>query len=243
MNQLKIVEADPETKQDNCPEHGSFIARRVNDWNEWTDCPACIAARAARDRQEAFTKAMERACMPTRFYSKGLETYKAVNEGQKEAMRAARNYCSNFKSCRENGTCMVFTGTPGTGKTHLALGIVKQVISAGYTCRYTRAFELIEAIRATWRRDSKTTEKQILQAFTEVDLLVLDEVGVQYGTESETVELFKVLDTRYLDVKPSIILTNVSRIDLQNYLGARAFDRLKEGGGMFVQFTWESFRH
>ena len=243
MKPLKAVESGAETKQETCPAHGLFTARRVDDWMGWTDCPKCLAEQQAAKRQAAVAREMERACIPARFASKGLDIYQAASQGQITALKAAQAYCRDFGKHRQDGICLIFAGKPGTGKTHLACAAITQVIAAGYTGRYTRAFELIEAIRATWRRDSRKTEREIIEEFTQVDLLVLDEVGVQYGSESETVELFKVLDTRYLDVKPSIVITNVGRDELQQYLGARAFDRLKENGGRLVLFDWDSFRH
>lgn len=236
---LRAVKSEEKTLQVICPEHGAFMTH-PDDW--LASCPKCRAEQEAAERQAQLAQAMENACIPARFASKGFGEYQAATQGQRAALKAAHEYCREFQRHRQAGSCLIFSGNPGTGKTHLAISCIRHLVGAGYTGRYTRAFELIEGIRSTWRRDSRKTEKQILQEFTEVDLLVLDEVGVQYGSESETVELFKVLDTRYLDVKPSIIVTNAGIDDLQNYLGVRALDRLREGGGGLVPFMWESYR-
>jgi DNA replication protein DnaC len=74
-----------------------------------------------------------------------------------------------------------------------------------------------------------------------VGLLVMDEVGVQYGTDAEKVLLFDVINRRYQDVMPTILLTNLDKAGLREYLGDRAFDRIRENG-LLVPFVWESHR-
>jgi len=72
-------------------------------------------------------------------------------------------------------------------------------------------------------------------------LLVLDEIGVQYGTDGEQTILFDVLDRRYRDLKPSILLTNQDKAGFKQYIGERVFDRLTETS-KWVAFDWQSYR-
>ena len=67
------------------------------------------------------------------------------------------------------------------------------------------------------------------------------EVGVQYGTDGEQNILFEVLDRRYRDMLPTILLANQSKDGLKQFLGERAYDRLTETGRI-VAFEWESYR-
>lgn len=96
-------------------------------------------------------------------------------------------------------------------------------------------------IRDTWRRDSQFTEIQVLSEFANVGLLILDEVGVQYGTDAEQVSLFDIIDKRYRDLMPMILLTNLNKKGMKDFLGDRSFDRLRECGSWTV-FDWESKR-
>ncbi|MDP0953484.1 hypothetical protein Q6283_29845, partial [Klebsiella pneumoniae] len=66
-------------------------------------------------------------------------------------------------------------------------------------------------------------------------------VGVQYGTDGEQTILFDILDRRYRDMQPTIILTNQDVKGLQEYIGERTFDRLREVSRL-VTFDWESYR-
>ena len=112
---------------------------------------------------------------------------------------------------------------------------------ACHTAPYTSAIDAVRMIRNTWRRDSERTETQVLDMLAGVDLLVLDEVGVQYGTEAEQVNLFDIIDKRYRALMPTILLTNQGKAGLKSFLGDRSFDRLREGG-QWVVFDWESYR-
>jgi DNA replication protein DnaC len=238
-----------ETGETDCYRHGRYTRKRYRfggRWMDWTRCPGC-AAEADTERQAADSRALalrrlEAAGVPLRFMGKRFEDYRVDTQAQRAAVATATGYAENFATHHAEGRCLIFVGQPGTGKTHLAIAILKQAMAAGFSGRYVRAFELIEAIRATWRRDSDQREAEVLETFTRVDLLVLDEIGVQYGTEAETVEIFKVLDTRYLDLKPTLLVSNVSRADLERYLGPRAFDRLRESGGVLAGFDWPSER-
>ena len=64
---------------------------------------------------------------------------------------------------------------------------------------------------------------------------------MQYGTEAEQVSLFDIIDKRYRDLMPTILLTNQGKAGLKTFLGDRSFDRLREGG-IWVPFDWASQR-
>jgi DNA replication protein DnaC len=96
-------------------------------------------------------------------------------------------------------------------------------------------------VRNTWRKDSEKTETQVLQMLASIDLLVMDEIGVQYGTDAEQVTLFDIIDKRYRDMMPTILLTNLNAKLMREFLGDRSYDRLREGG-LWVPFDWESHR-
>jgi DNA replication protein DnaC len=75
-----------------------------------------------------------------------------------------------------------------------------------------------------------------------LDLLLLDEVGVQFGSEAEMIQLTEVLDARYSAMKPTLVISNCDRAGLEKFLGVRAVDRLRDNGGMLLVFDWPSWR-
>jgi DNA replication protein DnaC len=67
-------------------------------------------------------------------------------------------------------------------------------------------------------------------------------VGVQFGSDTEKLMLFDILNERYERRRPTILMSNLPRDEVSAYLGERVFDRLREDGGQFISFTWESYR-
>lgn len=71
---------------------------------------------------------------------------------------------------------------------------------------------------------------------------MLDEVGVQFGSETEKLMLFDVLNERYEERRSTILLSNLDLNGVKGFLGERVFDRIREDGGQYIPFDWESFR-
>lgn len=137
---------------------------------------------------------------------------------------------------------MILRGNPGTGKNHLAIAIARVIADQGYTALLLTVGELIARVRATWSRDSPETEDDVVRRFADVDLLVLDEIGRQHGSESERLTLFQVIDGRYRLMRPTVVITNLPADQIPDYLGVAAYDRLREGGGRMIHFDWASYR-
>jgi len=98
------------------------------------------------------------------------------------------------------------------------------------------------SIKETYSRSSDKTEKQVLDKLRTVDLLILDEVGVQFGTETEKILFYQIINGRYENVLPTILISNLDEKRLSEYIGERCIDRLREGGGAVIAFGWESYR-
>lgn len=248
------MDASLKTKAENCATHGAYESKAVEILGRvlhWSGCPECNAieraereakkaAEEAQERQQRMEARLNQAGIPLRFRSKTFEAFTIDTDGKEKARAAAMEFAANFKKHRKAGTTMVFSGKPGTGKSHLATAIAQEVMPIG-TALYTSAIDAVRMIRDTWRRDSPKTETQVLDELASIDLLILDEVGVQYGTEAEQVSLFDIIDKRYRDLMPTILLTNLNAKGMREFLGDRSYDRLRENG-LWVTFDWESQR-
>ena len=100
---------------------------------------------------------------------------------------------------------------------------------------------LIRRVKDSWHTKEET-ESEVIDAYASPDLLILDEVGVQFGSEFEKQVLFDVLNERYEKLKPSILLSNIPSEQLSDYLGERVTDRLRENKGRMIGFNWDSYR-
>lgn len=197
----------------------------------------------AEQRRRASDAVLGRAAIPPRFMQKTLSSYEPSNPQQDRIKAAVEAYAANFaQDSGVNGTSLILCGGPGTGKTHLGCGVANELLKQGFSALYTTATGLVRDIRATWAKDSERTESDVIKAFIAPDLLIIDEIGVQVGSADEKIRLFDVINARYEQVKPMLIISNLDVKGVVEYLGERAADRLRENGGQALAFTWGSYR-
>jgi DNA replication protein DnaC len=106
-------------------------------------------------------------------------------------------------------TGLLVIGSIGVGKTHLAVGIIKElIVSKGIPCLFYDYRELLKQIQNSYNDSVKATELDVLRPVFETEVLVLDELGAVKPTEWvwDTVSL--ILNTRYNDNRTTIITTN-----------------------------------
>lgn len=246
--------ADTQTRQAKCEMHGEYASRNAFG-SHWTKCPACLAdakaaedgKRAEREKVEAMLRWQKRlghSCIPDRFRDKTLENYVAEIEGQRRALEFATAFADNFDAdALASGRGALFVGKPGTGKTHLACGIGLRIMHLdGRLVLFTTVLRAVRRIKNTWSRESIETESEAIAALVYPDLLILDEIGVQFGSDTEKMMLFDLLNDRYERRRPTLMLSNLSVDEVRGYLGERIFDRMREDGGEVVVFDWPSHR-
>ena len=102
--------------------------------------------------------------------------------------------------------------------------------------------DAVRSVKETWRPGSEHSERKAIGRFYEPDLLILDEVGVQFGSEAEKIILYDIINGRYERVLPTILISNLPEAELGAYLGDRVLDRMSEGGGVTLAFDWPSKR-
>lgn len=240
-----------------CADHGKYTAQGEHKANIgrmiWTRCPACRESdeqavkaeaeqRAAAARSASIERALKLANIPRRFTARTFETFVATTPQQSAALTACRAYAEDFADALRTGASLVLSGAPGTGKSHLAASVMLRVMAEGQTVQYVTCMDMIRSIRGTWRKDSERTEGSVLHELGEkLDLLVIDEIGVQYGTEGEQTVVFDVLDRRYREMRPTILISNAGKEQFREYVGDRVYDRLREVA-KWVPFDWPSYR-
>lgn len=194
-------------------------------------------------RWEGVNAALFATGIAPRFRVCSLDNYLATLEGQRTALAICQDYATGFAEHFAAGRCLLLLGNFGNGKTHLGCGILKAVVTKhGASALYVPAAEIIAALKSSFARDASITEREIIAELTGVDLLLIDEVGAQGGTEFERQTLHQILDTRYRNMLPTIITSNLPSSELAACIGDRALDRLRQNGGQAVTFDWESHR-
>jgi DNA replication protein DnaC len=117
------------------------------------------------------------------------------------------------------------------------------VIRAGHTGLFLSVSGALGIIRDAYSPRGQRTEIEALALLTAVDLLVLDEVGVAIGhPATRRAMLFDVLNERCGEMRPTILIGNLTATELEAYLGERIMERLMDLGSIMVPFTWSSHR-
>ena len=192
----------------------------------------------SRLNQKARTeKIFGRSGIQTLHRSCTFANYEVSSEQQRKAYTMAKSYAQNFGT---GFASFVFSGGPGTGKNHLAAAIGNHLLAAGHSVLVVTIPDLMLRVRECY--DGGQSEASLLDALCKVELLVLDEVGIQRGSSGEKVILNQVIDRRLSSMKPVGVLTNLNHAGLRDALGLRIIDRLTMDNGIWVNFDWGSYR-
>ncbi len=135
-----------------------------------------------------------------------------------------------------NGRGLLIIGKPGSGKTHLAVAALLEIIDQAKPGRllFSNFQDVIQEIQASFDSDQTPTKSEILRPLLEVDLLVLDELGSQKPSMFVQDILYYLINSRYNAERTTIFTTNYSdspppkEESLSNRISERLRSRLYE---------------
>jgi len=168
-----------------------------------------------------------------------FDNYRVENEGQRKALELARQYAAEFDGSISS---FVFSGRPGTGKNHLAAAIGNDLILRGKSVLIVTVADLMSSMKGTFSGSSGITEERLIQDLSSVDLLVIDEIGMQSESRYEKVIINQIVDRRSSSKRPTGMLSNLDHAGMNALLGERVMDRMRLGNSLWVRFDWESYR-
>jgi len=168
-----------------------------------TRCPCRIRSRSRT--------LLAAARIPKRYEHCELSSFTTDFPAAHGSLALARIAASKFVEEYDprDGSGLLIIGKIGVGKTHLAVGIMKELIlGRGIGCLFYDYRELLKEIQNSYNESVKATELEVLRPVFDADVLVLDELGAVKPTEWvwDTVSL--ILNTRYNDNRTTIITTN-----------------------------------
>jgi len=242
-----------------CETHGKHECTIYNLGKGWWDtfCTVCqdeaqrkeIEAekhkKAAAEKQ-AFAKKVDgliaKADIPKRFENASIYNFDPVTPKAKKNAEAIQRYAADFEKHRADGRSIILTGNTGTGKTHLAIGLLNTLLRSGHSCKYTSVEKAASFYMESrnYGKDKRTKQKAI-ESYTHPELLVIDEAGLQKSDMNREI-LFEIVDNRYSSKKPTIMISNLTTEELDEAVGQRVTDRLRDNGGAIISFNWESQR-
>ena len=134
------------------------------------------------------------------------------------AFKAAQQFAENPSGW------LVFLGTYGTGKTHLAAAIAKYRQAAGDDPIFTVVPDLLDHLRATFNPNSPVSYDSVFNQVRNARLLILDDLGTQNTTPWAREKLFQILNFRYETKAPTVITTSVNLEKMDPRIKSRMLD-------------------
>jgi DNA replication protein DnaC len=131
------------------------------------------------------------------------------------------------------GGMLGLVGNRGSGKTQLAVGMAHAWVMQGRgSAWYTRADDMFDSIRREYDEDGK--QGKAMAKLVRTSMLVIDEMADRVGSDFETRELNRLLDKRYHERLPTVMIGNLTAADFAKSIGASATSRMQENGRILV---------
>src|SRR6185436_14857940 len=149
---------------------------------------------------------LDAARIPPRFRECSFHNYYPKNDSQYFAHSFASRLVDEYPAVE---TGLLFMGSVGVGKTHLAIAVLRDLIEKkGVTCLFYESGSLLKAIQDSYNPVSQTSEMRVLAPVYQAEVLVLDELGATVPTNWVRDTLYQIINTRYNNKKLTIFTTN-----------------------------------
>ena len=159
-----------------------------------------------RARRTAASSGRLRGGIPKRMLAASLDRHPDL---EPTLVRHVRRFIAEIDANVDAGRGLWFHGTVGTGKTTLALLIAKAARDAGRSVAIYSVPLLFAEMRDTFDDDSQDSHLALFRRLSEVDLLVLDDLGAERQTEWVLEQLFSLVNERWQDQRSIVVTSNV----------------------------------
>jgi len=215
----------PESAQDACPRCGGSGWERIEGTGSVRRCGCRDDVRMQR--------LILGARIPKRYQHCDLESYLPNDPSQKKAKADVVRFIEKYPLIDVG---LLFLGSCGVGKTHLAVSLLKQIIlEKGDFGLFYDFRDLLREIQGSWNGISQTSELEILRPVLSADVLVLDELGANKPTEWVRDTIAHIINCRYNEKKLTVFTSNYpdapsqpEEETLTDRIGARMRSRLYE---------------
>ena len=160
------------------------------------------------------------------------------DNGKNPVMKVARDYVSKWSDFASKNAGLVLWGDVGTGKTFFAACIANALVEQNVSVKMTNFSTILNDLFA------ESDTNKYLDRLNDHSLLIIDDLGIERGTEYVLEQVYNVIDTRYKSGKPLVITTNLTLDELKAPIDIphkRIYDRVL-GMCVPVMFNGVNFR-
>jgi len=201
-------------------------------------------------RKHEITPELYMTKIPSKFRGKSLDNFTGSLEIKKILLEYTDGFIRDIRYLGEKSSfdaglfqypgSILFIGKTGSGKTHLAVSILRELMKRNFHINYlfVTAPELLLEIRATFRPSIKKyddygkceadTESDVLDKYSQCELLILDDLGAEKVSDFTIQSLYLIIDRRNRELRPTIVTTNLSLEEIETQIDARMASRLAD---------------
>ena len=192
----------------------------------------CSCQRIERAKQEVLISQQKHSDLVRRLKAEGFSDpamldWKFENDnGRSPQMCHAHRYVEQWQTMRAENLGLFLWGGVGTGKSFLAGCIANALIEQEVPVHMTNFARILNELNSSFSGRNEVVDK-----LCRYPLLVIDDFGMERGTEYALEQVYNIVDSRYRSRKPLIVTTNLTLDEIrhpQDTAHARIYDRLLE---------------
>ena len=172
-------------------------------FREVNGCDMAIPCEC-KDKKEALQK-LEKCGLSDVFKKKTFKTYKTEKRYQLEAKTKAMKYCNEFK---DTNASLILCGQPGSGKTHLGIAAMLNLIDKNIGVKYEEYTSMILNLKQSVMDEENYIREEA--KYTEPRVLFLDDFLKGNPNSTDLKYIYKIINTRYLKSMPIILSTELT---------------------------------
>ena len=192
----------------------------------------CACCKAKREQQEVAIRQQKHRDLVRRLKAEGFSDTAMLNwtfendNGHSPQMHHAHRYVEQWQTMRAENLGLLLWGSVGTGKSFLAGCIANALMELEVPVRMTSFSRIMNELN-----NSFSGRNEVVDRLCCFPLLIIDDFGMERGTEYALEQVYNIVDSRYRSQKPLIVTTNLTLDEIrhpQDTAHARIYDRILE---------------
>lgn len=175
----------------------------------WHVCAECFQVR------QGFNGWKIAAGIPAEFVGATVDNWTPRDPGEIEILRNVRAFL------KARSRFLIMLGNKGTGKTHLAAGILEHFRRGVMVTQSSLLYQLRESY-------GKHGGTNVIERCQKAAVLVIDDMGLSVGGKDELPMLHEILSFRHSQFLPTVLTGNIKLAELFAVIGERMVDRLSQ---------------